>query len=101
MLAVTTEELDMNPWKPTALVSVTACVMSIGYNVASAAPGGTAPSTVQVAQPHMQAALSALQHAQSELGQAEHDKGGWREEAVAGVTRAIAQTEKGIAAGAK
>jgi len=89
----------MNPWKPVALVSMTVCVMSIGYNVASAAPGGPRPTTVQAAQPHMEAALSALQHAQTELGQAEHDKGGWRAEANAGVTKAIGQTQKGIAAG--
>ncbi len=88
----------MNAWKPIALVSTAVAVMSVGYNVASAAPGPHAPS-VDVAQPHMEAALSALQHAQSELQSAEHDKGGWRELAVQGVEKAITQTQKGIAAG--
>jgi hypothetical protein len=88
----------MNPWKPIALVSMAVCVMSIGHSVASAAPGGARPM-VQLAQPHMEAALSSLQHAQTELSSAEHDKGGWRADAVAGVTKAIAQTQKGIAAG--
>jgi hypothetical protein len=73
--------------------------MSIGYNTALAAPGGP-PVRVTGGQPHMEAALTALQNARSELASAEHDKGGWREAAEAGVDKAIAQTQRGIAAGA-
>jgi len=90
----------MNAWKPAALVSTAVAVLSIGYNVALAAPGPHA-TDVAVAQPHMEAALAALQHAQSELQSAEHNKGGWRELALQGVEKAITQTQKGIAAGNK
>jgi hypothetical protein len=51
-------------------------------------------------QPHMQAALQALQTARAELQQAEHDKAGHREKALDLVDRALHQTQMGIAAGA-
>ena len=51
-------------------------------------------------QPHMQAALQALQNARAELQAAEHDKAGHREKALDLVDRAIHQTELGLAAGA-
>jgi len=88
----------MNAWKPIALLSISVSVLSVGYNVASAAPGPRG-RTVAGAQPHMEAALSALQNAKSELANAEHNKGGWREAALQGVEKAISQTQKGIAAG--
>jgi hypothetical protein len=47
-------------------------------------------------QPHMQAALTALTTAQTELKAAEADKGGHREKALDLVAKAIEQVNKGI-----
>ena len=63
------------------------------------AGGAFAAGMAFAAQPHMQAALSALQTAQSELNQAEHDKGGHRVKALNLVNQAIQQVNLGIAAG--
>jgi len=63
------------------------------------AAGAFAAGVAFAAQPHMQAALSALQTAQSELNQAEHDKGGHRVKALNLVGQAIQQVQLGIAAG--
>jgi hypothetical protein len=46
-------------------------------------------------QPHMKAALAALETAKGELKSAEHDKGGWRVAAVKHTENAIAETLKG------
>jgi hypothetical protein len=51
------------------------------------------------AQPHMQAALGALQNARSELQVAEADKGGHRVTAMRLITEAIREVQAGIAAG--
>jgi hypothetical protein len=51
------------------------------------------------AQPHMQAALSALQTAKAELEAAIPDKGGHRVKAIALVNDAITEVHAGIAAG--
>jgi len=48
-------------------------------------------------QPHMDRALGHLRAARAELMVAEHNKGGWRERAIANVDRAIADTERGRA----
>jgi hypothetical protein len=47
-------------------------------------------------QPHMQNALGALQNAQSELQQAEPNKGGHRERALGLVSEAINEVQAGI-----
>lgn len=47
-------------------------------------------------QPHMQNALGALQNALSELQQAEPNKGGHRERAMALVSEAMSQVDLGI-----
>ena len=54
-----------------------------------------------VPQPHMQAALKALQNAASQLQQAVDDKAGHREKAIQLVSQAINQVQQGIAAGNK
>ena len=51
-------------------------------------------------QPHMTAALRALNNARTQLQEAEADKAGHRENAIRLVTQAIEQVEKGIQAGA-
>jgi hypothetical protein len=52
-------------------------------------------------QPHLQAALRALNNAKNQLENAQPDKAGHREKAVELVTQAIEQTQQGIQAGAK
>jgi hypothetical protein len=49
------------------------------------------------AQPHMDAALALLQNARGELNQAEPNKGGHREKAIALVDEAIGEVRAGIA----
>jgi len=52
-------------------------------------------------QPHMQAALRALQNADNQLKAAEPDKAGHREKALQLVGEAIGQVQAGIQAGNK
>ncbi|MGO9259337.1 MAG: hypothetical protein ACLQU1_23935 [Bryobacteraceae bacterium] len=51
-------------------------------------------------QPHMEAALKALQNAANQLQQAADDKGGHRAKAIQLVSQAINQVQDGIQAGA-
>lgn len=53
------------------------------------------------AQPHMEAALKALQNAASQLQDAADDKAGHRAKAIQLVSQAINQVQAGITAGAK
>jgi hypothetical protein len=53
-----------------------------------------------VQQPHMRAALEALQAAKHHLDAAEADKGGHRAKAIGLVNDAIKEVEQGIAVGA-
>jgi hypothetical protein len=62
----------------------------VGASLAEAAP-----------QPHMQAALKALQNAASQLEQAVDDKAGHRAKAIQLVSQAINQVQNGIQAGNK
>lgn len=62
----------------------------LGASLAEAAP-----------QPHMQAALKALQNASAQLQAAVDDKAGHREKAISLVSQAINQVQQGIAAGNK
>jgi hypothetical protein len=57
------------------------------------------PSLFADDQPHMKAALEALQRAKQELQAAEHDKEGHREKALQLTNQAINQTRMGIHAG--
>jgi len=50
-------------------------------------------------QPHMTAALAALQSADQHLKEAGHNKGGHREKAQEATEQAITHTKEGIAAG--
>jgi hypothetical protein len=52
------------------------------------------------AQPHMEAALKALQNAASQLQDAADDKGGHRAKAIKMVSNAINEVQAGIQAGA-
>jgi len=88
----------MTVWKPTALCLGAGLVASICIQTASAKTNPDPHPTLTGPchdQPHMAAALSSLQDAKSQLGQAEQNKGGWREAALAGTNTAIAQTQTG------
>ena len=63
------------------------------------AGAGIAFSTMQIAranQPHMQAALHALQNAEHQLSVADEDKGGHRARALDHVHAAIAEVQEGM-----
>jgi hypothetical protein len=68
-----------------AALAILAVVFAAGYALA--------------AQPHMEAALHALENAREELKAAEADKAGHRVKAIELVESAIEQTRAGIAAG--
>ena len=53
--------------------------------------------TARADQPHMRRALEHLRAARAELESAEHNKGGWRIRAIENTSRAIAETERGMA----
>jgi hypothetical protein len=69
--------------------------------LSASAAGIAAASLAEGAQPHMQAALTALNNAASQLQSAVDDKAGHREKAIGLVSQAINQVQQGIAAGAK
>jgi hypothetical protein len=70
-----------------------------GLLIASLTVGGFIAGFAYAAQPHMQAALAALQTARTELGMAEHNKGGHLPIAIQRVDEAIRQVQLGIQAG--
>jgi hypothetical protein len=80
----------MNVWKPVALVAIAGLVASLGAQVASAA--GVCRN-----QPNMQAALEHLRQARAALDRAEHNKGGWRDRAIAATQTALDETNRGCA----
>jgi uncharacterized protein HemX len=73
-------------------------VIALAIGLIIGAGGG---SWAAINQPHMMAALEALQKAKMELDVAEHNKGGHRVKAIELVHKAIEQTKKGIEAGEK
>jgi hypothetical protein len=70
------------------------------FFAAGAAGLAVASLAKAAAQPHMEAALKALQNAASQLQQASDDKAGHREKAIQLVSQAINQVQQGIQAGA-
>lgn len=60
-----------------------------------------APPADAAPQPHMQAALRALQNAANQLEQAADDKGGHRARAIHLVSQAVNQVQQGIQVGAR
>ena len=63
---------------------------------AAFAVGTLAPAPLRADQPHMQAALDALERAERELNESTHDKGGHRGKALDHVHAAIREVRKGI-----
>jgi hypothetical protein len=88
----------MNVWKPLALCLAAGLVASVGIQVASANssadphPNLTGPCFDQ---PNMANALGSLNAALGSLNKAEHNKGGWRVNAITATNTAIAETNKG------
>jgi hypothetical protein len=72
-----------------------------GKYVLTAVISGFVAATLALAaaQPHMEAALKALQNASNQLQQAVDDKAGHRAKAISLVSDAINQVQQGIAAG--
>jgi hypothetical protein len=64
-------------------------------------PITTAAAYVDDDQPHMQAALEALQNAKHHLEEAKHDKGGHRAAALKEVNEAIRHVKEGMEVGEK
>ena len=58
--------------------------------------GLTFAPALKADQPHMQAALDALERAERELNEATHDKGGHRNRALDHVHAALKEVRKGI-----
>ena len=77
-----------NFWKPLAICSVAALVASVGTQIASAE--GACHN-----QPHMADAKEHFRQARAALDHAEHNKGGWRDRAIAAADKAIAETNTG------
>lgn len=73
-------------------------VGSLAVMVAAGVCIGQAMGMARPPQPHMEAALSYLQSARSELLMAEHNKAGHRVEALRLTDAAIAETRAGIEA---
>jgi hypothetical protein len=84
------EGLDMNLWKPIALVAIAGLTGSIGMQVAAAE--GACHN-----QGNMQAALDHFKQARASLDKAEHNKGGWRDRAIQAADTAIRETNAGCA----
>jgi len=92
----------MNLWTPIAAVAVAALALVLAMGcVVHEGPAPAPPPAGPVAgcgnQPNMQAALNGLRDARSWLDRAEHNKGGWRERAIAATDTAIHETERGCA----
>jgi len=83
----------MNISKIIALSAIGGTVLVVGLRVASA-QGAAACNN----QPNMESALGSLRNARASLERAEHNKGGWRERAIAATETAIHETERGCAA---
>lgn len=87
----------MNAWTPIAAISVVAFACAIGCEVKEySGPAPGAPAPVGCAnQPNMQTALNEFRAARASLAKAEHNKGGWRDNAIASTDTAIRETERG------
>ena len=96
----------MNLWTPIAACSLVAFAVATGCVVHEGPPPAApppAPAPVVAGgggcgnQPFMAQALSGLRSARGSLDKAEHNKGGWRDAAIAATDNAIRETERGCA----
>lgn len=86
----------MNLWKPLALLSTSAFVLSVGYQAAFASSSGKEPTSVEGDYHRMRAALEGLRSARVHLLNSEHNHGGWRERALESTDRAIHETDEAL-----
>jgi hypothetical protein len=84
----------MNLWKPIALVAVVGLGTSLTMQFA---PNALARGSECKGQNNMQDALDGLKLARGFLEHAEHNKGGWRVDAIKVTDNAIADTNRGCA----
>jgi hypothetical protein len=80
----------MNIWKPIALCTIGAFVVSVGTQIAQA-------EDLCHNQPNMQSALEHFRQARAALDRAEHNKGGWRDRAIQAADTALRETNAGCA----
>ena len=87
----------MNYWKPIAVCSGLAFAAAVACGGGSATVTTTpgAPPAGCGGQPNMAHALASLQSARGSLARAEHDKGGWRANALQATDTAINETRNG------
>jgi len=89
----------MNVWKPIAIVATAGLVAVVGAQTAYAnKPAEPEPAKLSGPcwdQPQMAAAKANLEAAYSHLLHSEHNKGGWRDAAIAATQTAIARTNEG------
>ncbi|MGD0527389.1 MAG: hypothetical protein ABSE49_19770 [Polyangiaceae bacterium] len=81
-----------NPWKLLAAVSAAAFAVALAVACAPAVPPGPAACNNQ---PNMAAALASFDRARDWLARAEHNKGGWRDAAIASTESARSATIAG------
>ena len=86
----------MNVWKPLAIGAVSALVLVLGHDIASAKAPDPSPSGVEGEYRRLHLALDSLRVARDHLLNAEHNHGGWRERAVEATDRAIDETENAL-----
>ena len=76
-----------------------AAVVTVSHGASAATSSSSAPTQVAAGacfdQANMQSALNQLRGARAALDHAEHDKGGWREDAIKATDTAIAATVRG------
>jgi hypothetical protein len=91
--------MKTNPWTPIAAVSsaLLAVVLIVGCAVKeeTVAPGTPTPAAGCAGQPNTADALGQLRDGRGWLERAEHNKGGWRDRAIAATDTAIRETQNG------
>jgi hypothetical protein len=87
----------MNVWKPLAITAVSALFLVVGFQAAFASSVAPIQAGLCHDQPNMAASLSGLRAARAALDRAEHNKGGWRSNAITATNTAIAEAERGCA----
>ena len=86
----------MNIQKLITLGATAATIIVVGYHAANA----QGPDSCH-GRTNMHGALNDLRFARASLERAEHNKGGWRDRAIAHTNEAIGETERACAAAEK
>jgi hypothetical protein len=86
----------MNVWKPLAIGAMSALVLVLGHEAASAKAPDSTQGSVAGDYRRLRLALDNLRVARDHLLNAEHNHGGWRERAVEATDHAIHETENAL-----